>query len=70
MDFFIETRVESLQKLIILYSLYKTVYYFILQDSDDPINELNKTFQGLSSPSKDDRTSDSSFPWWVVKKGL
>ncbi|KAJ7348772.1 hypothetical protein OS493_039131 [Desmophyllum pertusum] len=31
-------------------------------ESDDSVDELNKTFQGLSSPSKDDRTSDSSLP--------
>ena len=31
-----------------------------LQDSDNSVEELSKTFQGLSSPSKEDRLVDLS----------
>ena len=33
-----------------------------LQDSDNSVEELSKTFQGLSSPSKEDQLVDFSVP--------
>ena len=33
-----------------------------LQDSDNSVEELSKTFQGLSSPLKEDRLVDLSVP--------
>ena len=33
-----------------------------VQDSDKSVEELSKTFQGLSSPSKEDRLVDLSVP--------
>jgi len=33
-----------------------------LQDSDNSVEELSKTFQELSSPSKEDRLVDLSVP--------
>jgi len=38
------------------------VVFPFVQDSDKSVEELSKTFQGLSSPSKEDRSVDLPVP--------